>query len=312
MIDLDTEKLVVLKNTENVTMYDLSEEFISVVCNYVEINRHVQEINQLFDVFQFNIERLMVNYEICSNDRIIRKPGFETEYSDFVAINSFMINIISAGRSLVDTLEICVKKAYGDESDKYCGFKTRRSGVYDGKFAYRFFYHLRNFSQHNHLLISTDGNSYFFDAEQILSTPNYKANKKMWDELESICREIRERYKDNFRISLSLCLIEYIAGVAEVHKIFWECIKDRLFELKGEIDDALKQEPQILEHENEKFNGYILYQIPGKTNWHAFSPYSDMDSYYENCMRSAVDFFSESNTELNAIQKDFKPLSSEK
>ena len=309
---MDTEKIVVFKKSENVTMKGLSEEFVCAVCKYVEINRHVQEINQLFDVFQFAIERLMVNYEICSNDCIIRKDGFETAYSDFIAINSFMMNIISAGRSLVDSLDICMGNAYGDESDKYWGFKTRSSVVYDGKFAYRFFYHLRNFSQHNHLLISTDGNFCFFDTAQILSTPHYKANKKLWDELERILSEIRERYKDNFRISLSMCLIEYIAGAAEVYKIFWECIKDRLFELKSQIEDALKQDPEILEHGNEKFDGYILYQTPERGDWHAFAPYNDMDSYYENCMRSAEDFFAESDMEYKKLQKLFRMLSSEK
>ncbi len=308
---MDTEKIVVLKNTENVTTHDLSEEFITIVCDYVEINRHVQEINQLFDVFQFNIERLMVTYEICSDDCFNRKTEFETDYTDFVAINAFMMNIISAGRSLVDALDICMVNAYGEKSDKYNDYKLCRSAVYDGKFAYRFFYHLRNFAQHNHLLISTEDNFCYFDAAQILDTPHYKANKKMWDELESICSEIRERYKDNFRISLSLCLIEYIAGVAERYKVFWEYIKDRLFELKGEIDKALEQEPEILEHGNEKFNGYILYQTPGKPDWHAFAPYNDMDTYYENCMESAMDFFVESDTEYKTLQKHFEKISSE-
>lgn len=309
---MDTERTVVLNEKESVMMHDLSEELIAVICDYVEINRHVQEINQLFDVFQFNIERLMMNYEIRSDDFVIRKTGFETESSDFIAINAFLINIISSGRSLTDTLDVCMANAYGDASDKYCDFITRKATVYDGKFAYRFFYHLRNFSQHNHLLVSAEKNFCFFDTAQILSTPHYKANKKMWEELERICEEIRERYKDNFRISLSRCLIEYIAGIAEVYKFFWECIKDRLFELKGEIDEALKREPEILEHGNEKFNGYIIYQTPEKEGWHAVAPYNDMDSYYENCLRSAIAFFIESDAELKTHQKHFRTLSSEK
>lgn len=80
---MDTERIVVLNEKESVTMHNLSEEFIAVICDYVEINRHVQEINQLFDVFKFNIERLVANYEIRSDDFVIRKTGFEIESSDF-------------------------------------------------------------------------------------------------------------------------------------------------------------------------------------------------------------------------------------
>ena len=308
---MDTERIVILNETENVTMHKIDEAFVSVICDYVEINRHIQEINQLFDVFNFNIERLISSYEIGTDDCIKRRTGFETNGSDFVAINAFMINIISAGRSLVDSLDICMATVYGGESEKYSDFKRQISGIYDRKFAYRFFYHLRNLSQHNHLLISTEENFCYFDASQILITPHYNANKKLWEEMENICKEIRERYHDNFRISLSLCLVEYIAGVAQVHKIFWEGIKDRLFELKDQIDSTIEKEPEILEHNNEKFNGCILYQRPGEKGWHAFSPYSDTDSYYENTLRAAIGFFEESDKEYSAVQKHFQSILSE-
>ncbi len=309
---MDTERIVVLKKTENVTMHKLDEAFVCVVCDYVEINRHIQEINQLFDVFEFNIERLAKNYKLRADDRIKRRMSFKINTSDFIAINAFVMNIISAGRSLVDSLDICMETAYGKGSERYGGYKNRISEIYEEKFAYRFFYHLRNFSQHNHLLVSTEGNFCYFDASQILTTPHYKANKKMWSELESICNEIRERYHDNFRISLSLCLAEYIAGVAQVHKIFWEEIKERLFALKSQVDSMIEREPEILEHNNEKFNGYILYQKPGEEGWHAFSPYSDTDSYYENTLRGAISFFEERDKAYSAIQKHFESISSEK
>lgn len=302
---MDTEKTVILKKSENVTLCDLSKEVNDVVVQYVEINRHMQEINQLFDVFQFNIEQFMANYEISTNDCITRKAGFQSNYSDFIAINSHMINMLGAGRSLVDSLEICIKNAYGNESNEYKEYKTGSSAVYDENFNYRFLYHLRNFSQHNHLVISVEEDFCYFDTSQIVNTPHFSPNKKMWNELKEIFEEIRATYKDNFRISLSMCLIGYISGVSELYKLFWETVKRKLFELKREMDMAIQNNPALLKHDNEMFDGAILYQN-SEGKWQAFFPYNDMDSYYEKCMGSAVAFFEESVKEYRDIQKHFK------
>lgn len=306
---MDTERIVIFKENENITFYELSDEFNGLICDYVELNRHLIEINQLFDVFRFNIERLNDSYTIQRNDCIVRKDRFQSSYSDFVAINSYVINIISAGRSLVDAVDNCAKESFGEQSDSYGEFVVNCKRLVHGKnFSYRFFYDLRNFSQHNHLPVSVENGFCSFDAWQILSTPHFNPNKNVREELENFRKEIIEEYRDNFRLSLAFCLSQYIAGVAEVYKGFWERIKDQLSEQKHQIDVAIEEEPELLEHNNEKFDGSILYQMPGIEGWHAFIPCGNTDTYYEECLNIAQEFFNQSEQEYMSLEADFKKL----
>lgn len=304
---MDTEKTIILKDKEEITCQELDNDFIAVVQDYVELNRHLQEINQLFEIFQFNIERLFESYEVQSDDHIIRKDGFNTTYTDFIAINSFITNIISSGRSLVDSVDICMRNSYGKISKSYKMFETEyKCQVYDNNFAYRFFYDLRNFSQHNHVPVSTTENFCCFDINQILNTPHFDSKKEVRGELERIQHEIKEKYKDIFHLSLSHSLMQYISGTAQVHKGFWIGIKNRLFELKNIIDDAVITNPEILNHNNPRFDGYILYTIQEKEGWHAFAPYADTDTYYDNHLQEADDFYKESNSNYLELEKHFK------
>lgn len=81
---MNTEKTIVLKKEEKFIYRELTTEFIDNVCKYSELNRHLQEINQLFDVFVFNIERLFSSYVVQSDDCVTRKDGFVTDSSDFI------------------------------------------------------------------------------------------------------------------------------------------------------------------------------------------------------------------------------------
>lgn len=304
---MDLEKTIILKEEQKVTCQELSSDFIAVVYDYAELNRHLQEINQLFELFQFNIERLFESYDVQSDDHIIRKKGFKTSHDDFIAINSFITNIISSGRSLVDSIDICMKNSYGKGTAVYKKFETEyKHRIYDNNFAYRFFYDLRNFSQHNHVPVSANGNFCCFDINQILNTPHFNPKEAVRKELEDIQREINEKYKDIFHLSLSHSLMQYISGVSELHKGFWVSIKDRLFVLKKEIDNAITANPDILKHDNPLFDGCILYTMPEKEGWHALSPYADTTEYYDNRREEAENFYEESNRSYIELEKSFK------
>lgn len=304
---MDTERVVVLKESEKITLHELCAEFVGLICDYVELHRHLQEINQLFEVFQFNLERLLSSYVIQRNDCVVRKDAFQSGYSDFIAINAYVTSIISAGRSLVDAVDNCAKESFGEQSESYEEFSSNcKQSVYDKNFSYRLFYDLRNFAQHNHLPVSVRDSFCCFDNGQILGTPHFKSNKNVREELEKIQEEIIELRRDNFRISLSYCLAQYVAGVAEVHKGFWERIKDLLFEQQHQIDAAIAEEPELLEHDNAKFDGRIIYREPDTEDWQAVAPYSDTDTYYENCLNAAQEFFKQSEQEYLSVDAAFQ------
>lgn len=310
---MDTEKTIVAKKEEKFIYRELTTEFIDIVCKYSELNRNLQEINQLFEVFVFNIERLFNSYIVQSNDCVIRKDGFATDSSDFIAINSFVINIISSGRSLVDSIDICLKHAYGEKSPAYSNFcSTCKTPIYENYFSYRFFYELRNFSQHNHLPVSCEGDFFFFDINQIINTPHFNYKKDSRKEIEDILKESLEKFKDIFRVSFSFCLVEYVAAVAKFYNELWLNIKERLFELKKIIDNEISNCPDILNHDNPVFDGSIVFKLPKTNIWQSFTPYTDTDTYYKECLSDSEKFYKDSNNNLIEVEKHFKEMSSKK
>lgn len=306
---MDLEKTIVLKNEEKLTCQELDDGFIAVVRDYTEVNRHLQEMNQLFEIFRFNIERLFESYEVQRDDHIIRRDGFHTDHTNFIAINSFITNIISSGRSLVDSIDSCMRNSYGKGSPNYKKFEAEwKHRIYQGSFTYRFFYDLRNFSQHNHVPVSVDGNFCCFDVTQILNTPHFESKKEVRAELDKIQREIKEKYKDIFHLSLSYSLLQYISDVSELHKGLWVSIKDILFGLKEMIDNVIAVDPEILKHNNPLFDGYILYTIPETEGWHAFCPYTDTDTYYDDHLREAEVFYEKSHRNYIEMNEHFETM----
>ncbi len=305
---MDLEKTILLEEKNEATVIELDPEFTAVICDYVKLNHHVLEINQLFALFRFNMERLYQSYTIQRDDRVIRKDGFYTGYTDFIAINALVINLISAGRSLVDSLDICMKHSYGEESEAYKSFAAEcKCRIYDKSFAYRFFYELRNFSQHIHVPVSMNGNRCCFDINQILNTPHYKAKETLKKEWKALEKEIREKRRDTFRLSFSHILMQYIASVAELHRGFWVHIKDQLFALNQLVSDTAHANPEILNHNHPKFDGYILYKAPERGEWQLVSPNADTGAYYSNCLREAEDFYAETSRDYQEFEKHCEP-----
>ncbi len=305
---MDLEKTILLEEKNEAAVVELSPEFTEVICDYVELNHHVLEINQLFALFRFNMERLYQSYTIQRDDRVIRKDGFYTGHTDFIAINALVTNLISGGRSLVDSLDICMKQSYGEESEAYKSFAAEcKCRIYDKSFAYRFFYELRNFSQHNHVPVSMTGNCCCFDVRQILNTPHYNSKKTLKKEWERIEEEIRKKRGDTFTLSLSHSLMQYIASVAELHQGFWVHIKNRLFALNQLVSDTAHANPEILNHNHPAFDGYILYTVPEKEGWQLVSPDGDTGTYYSSCLQEAEAFYHETSRSYLQLEKHFQP-----
>ena len=54
---MDTEKMLPYDdfNIDNITLYDYTDEGLNCITSFVEITRYIEEIHQLFDIFQYNI-----------------------------------------------------------------------------------------------------------------------------------------------------------------------------------------------------------------------------------------------------------------
>jgi|GEM_PF-3176491 len=68
--------------------------------------------------------------------------------------NCYLLNVLTSFRTYLDHSETMLKRALGAHSAEYLQFKAATSHEYDARFAYRFFYRLRNYSQHCGMPIS--------------------------------------------------------------------------------------------------------------------------------------------------------------
>lgn len=65
-----------------------------------------------------------------------------------IELNRWLLNFMSATRQFLDHTETRLKRQYLGHPEVAAAFKTLKAAAYDGHFAYRFMYRLRNFGQH--------------------------------------------------------------------------------------------------------------------------------------------------------------------
>lgn len=160
---------------ENLELPILDSEEKEKIEYYVEITRHIQEIYELFNIFRFNLNNLLNYYELHYDDSILRKSYLDSKENDFTIINALVLNYISAGKVLTESIENFMNINVDKESILYTSFMDDHFyKIYNKNFYYRFLLHLRNFSQHGHLPISIDiKNRFYFNLRQILYTPTF-------------------------------------------------------------------------------------------------------------------------------------------
>ena len=302
---MDTEVLLSAKNIDldKITICQFNEDGQNIIDSYVEITRHLQELGQLFQVFRFNLENLLNCYTIYPDDHLERAEHFRSTHSDFIAINALTTNLISSGRAVVDAIDACMENSYGKTSTEYKSFRTNcQSKVYDNNFAYRFFYHLRNFSQHMHLPVSISNGLFNFDLWQILNTPHFSRKKEWEQELADLNDKVFKQHDSVLHVSFCITLAQYTAGVAYVYHEFWKSIKDKLFDLKTQLTQMVEANPEMLEHENTDFNGYITYII-GEDDLHMFQPDDNVEEMYNNHLQEAIAFYESEQGEYDSLME---------
>lgn len=75
--------------------------------------------------------------------------------------NRLAVNVLSSLRLFLDQTETRLSRSYGKESMQYRALKSATAYEYDNNFAYRFAYHLRNYTLHcgmpiNHITVSSE------------------------------------------------------------------------------------------------------------------------------------------------------------
>lgn len=103
---------------------------------------------------------------------------------------------------------------------------------------------MRDYAQHGHLPVSSEGNNYYFDLVQIVNKPHYNHNKTLEAEMKSIIDEIITVYKDTPTIALTESLAEFVVNLIAIYKQFLHCVRDELTEGYNQFQNIISAYPQ--------------------------------------------------------------------
>lgn len=240
----DTERLIILNGKLEIPLFnDLPEQKLTAVRHFVEITSHLQEIQQLFRIFKFNIERLRESYTLMSNGDVLCGERNADSEDDYIAINAYIVNILGSGRTLVEAMDLYISENKEiDESVRKTYFDYEHD-LYDTSFAYRLLIRLRDLTQHGHLAVSKVGNNYSFDLKQITEKPHFSHNKKLGDEIKRISTEIIETYRDAPTISLTQAVAEYVSKLFMLYQKFWQEASSEFHNSYAAFESVLRSYP---------------------------------------------------------------------
>jgi hypothetical protein len=113
----------------------------------------IQNIH-FFDMLRWNYEDWEhLLRESAANERELPIDTPTTRQVD-INLSRVLLNYLSSIRAYLDHTETALKRRYGANSREATRFKERCGAAFDGVFAYRFTYRLRNFAQHCGIPIS--------------------------------------------------------------------------------------------------------------------------------------------------------------
>ena len=309
---MNTETVILIEhiNTDidKLILPELNDEEKSCIHYFIEINRHIQEIDKLFHIFRFNLKSMLHYYTIMNTDRIKRKFIFDFKTSDYIAINALIINFISSGKTLTEAIENFLKEKTGDNSELYQMFKTQcLSEKYDQCFSYRFLLRLRDFSQHGHLPITVDINNICcIDIDQILLTPHFNHNKTILQQIENIRNELHEKHTSYPKIVFTLSIAEFNICITEIYVEFLNNIEKPLQDSIDKIKTLLVNRPELIYKSSDILNGFVLYELDGTYSIHAFNPQGDSKAMYLGFKDIAIKILKKEKNEWDILNASIK------
>lgn len=230
------------KKIVRVTNVELSEGQKRVFERTSEIYSSFKKIQKLYEMYLSDYAEF--NKSLNDYEKTVPKKS-KDNFSQEDDFNRRLIHILSSSVLFVTYFENEMKRVYGKKSLEFIEWKKELGAVYDRDFAYRFCYHLRNYTQHEGLAIArisiTTGNenpekkctcNLEIVPERLIAT-SYSWNKKIEIELKNIKGSINLRHllNDLFKSMMSIYVIENtffleanheeLTGLIQMHKVLY-------------------------------------------------------------------------------------------
>lgn len=299
---MDTEKTFLIYEDSDIASRELSEGDLETARHYIEVTRHLQEIHHLFLIFKNNIDNLQKDYILKNGGNVFCENKPATGKDDYIAVNAHTINIISSGRTLVESMECyinCNSKIDTAAKKEYLDFYHQ---IYDSSFAYRLLIRLRDYSQHGHLPVSSEKNNYYFDLLQIANKPHYSHNKTFEKQIRGIIDDILTNYHNTPTIAFTETLAEFTAKLLSVYTVFWRQTEDELTEAYNNFQNMILNYPENVIADENSSSEFFVYDI-ADGNMHIVNPNDnpqEMFTEFKNEAKSLCDEYEKAHRDLVA------------
>lgn len=142
-----TDKGYSIKLDEKLT----EEEYQNFNNSISELNNY-ENLKRLFEIISLNNNEFIIFAQTESKELITNSLSVSGDkknyYKHHLNLNRLFLNYLSSFRSFLDHSETTIKRKYGKTSKEAVEFKKITKTHFDENLSYRFFYKLRNFSQH--------------------------------------------------------------------------------------------------------------------------------------------------------------------
>ena len=217
-----------------------SSEHQAILQNYLDMTYHVQELNQLYRMMLYNLEKIFQDYNLLFDDRVYAYNG---QPVDVIEINALIGNAISSARTLIESVEV-FDKAYISAEGQFK--KAYISQAYDKWMSYRMVDFLRNYMQHGHVPISYDGNKIFLNLGEILDVNHMRINAGLRYQYEEIYSQLMAQGKAETRLNCVLPLYEYFLLVHKLYLDFWRYAEWSLTQIDKEARAVVEEHPEYV------------------------------------------------------------------
>lgn len=299
---MDTQKYFMVENLldfpNEIEIPEIDEKIQLYLKRFVSFSETLQNVHQFFEVFLFNLEQMDHFCIMYYNDEVIRKS--DGKKVDFIEINALFINVISAGKTLIDKIDNFFKTEVDEIRAKE--FKNNYlSKKYDDIFSYRFLLFLRNFAQHGNLPISRqpDG-KYCFDLIQILATIHMKVSDQIKKSMQNVAQEITEKYMHEPCVALTYTIDTYSLTVVELYYCFLKEIEKDCNDYYHTVQNILKENPQLIISKSNMLKDMVVFDYEDGI-LHFFSSHDNIKNTfidYKNQAKEKMKFFSKIHMQL--------------
>lgn len=285
---MDTHRSFLTNNLSglpnNIVIPDIDEKISMDLKAFISYEEELEAVHQLFELFLFNLNQMTNFCTLYYSDKIIR--NIDEKEIDFIEINALLINIISAGKTLVDGMEKFLKTEFGEiRADNFK--RLHLSKKYDDVFSYRFLCYLRNFAQHGYLPVSKNLNgTYCFDLYQIMSTLHIKPSPSIKQSMEKVSQEIVEIYQGEPHIAFTYTLDTYTLTVVELYYSFLIEIEEDSNDFYRKVQTILTENPELILHIPNAPKDLVAVELKDK-NLHVFLHNMDYKDIFYNYKKQA-------------------------